>query len=151
AITSVREIVVRSADTDILFVIDDSGSMQEEQDDLRRNTRAFIEEVSLSENAYRIGIVTTDALDQGSPGTDAGRLRMQRASQTQLNTAGCGIGPDTSGLRYLERPPLDDPQVDAKRCRLVEDMVATVASLGTKGSGTEAGLLAMHQAMDPSS
>src|SRR5262245_37580237 len=63
AVTSVREIVVRNSDTDILFVIDSSGSMQEEQDNLRRNTRAFIEELSLSENAYRVGIITTDALD----------------------------------------------------------------------------------------
>ncbi len=151
AVTSVREVVVRNSDTDILFVIDSSGSMQDEQDNLRRNTRAFIEAVSLSENAYRIGIITTDALDEEDAGQDGGRLRMRRATQTQLNNAGCGIGPDMSGRRYLERPALDSPRVDAERCRLVEDMVATVGSIGVDGSGREAGLLAMRKAVDPSS
>ncbi|HSI04246.1 MAG: vWA domain-containing protein [Myxococcota bacterium] len=151
AVTSVREVVVRNSDTDILFVIDSSASMQDEQDNLRRNARAFIETLSLSENAYRIGIITTDALDFESPGQDGGRLRMRRATQTQLNTAGCGIGPDTSGLRYLQRPALDSPQVDALRCRLVEDMAATVGSIGTDGSGLEAGLLGVRKAVDPAS
>ncbi|MBI5508685.1 MAG: hypothetical protein HY903_08020 [Deltaproteobacteria bacterium] len=148
ATTQVHEIVMRNSDTDILFVIDNSGSMQEEQDNVIRNTRLFIDELALSENAYRVGIVTTDAIDEKHPGEDGGRLRMVRANQTRLNNAGCGIGPDTSPLPYLVRPNLDDPQADAKRCRLVQDFTATVQSLGTGGSGRESGMLSARKALD---
>lgn len=150
AITTVREVVIRDTNTDILFVVDNSGSMIEEQENLKRNMRVFIEELSRSENAYRVGVITTDGLDEAMAGRDGGRLRMSRASQAQLDAAGCNIAPDASGARYLERPALDDPEVEAKRCRLVEDFAATVTSIGTNGSGTEVGLMAAQLAFDPS-
>jgi hypothetical protein len=147
--TTVDEISLRAADTDVLFVIDNSGSMEEEQNNVIRNTAVFINELSQSDNAYRVGIITTDALDQGHPGLDGGRLRMHRATQAALNAASCGITPDTSAEPYLDRPDPADTQVEAKRCRLVEDFKATVASLGTGGSGTECGLAAAKMALDP--
>lgn len=57
---------------DILFVVDDSCSMQQEQDRLAENFAAFIsiaEETSLD---YHLGVTTTDAGD-GNP-AEAGRL-----------------------------------------------------------------------------
>ncbi|MEZ4271248.1 MAG: VWA domain-containing protein [Myxococcota bacterium] len=135
-VTSTREVVLGSSNTDILFIIDNSNSMKEEQDNLIRNTGIFIEELAKSDNAYRVGIVTTDAIAEG------GKLRMRRATQSELNAAGCNIGPDNSGLFYLVRPALDDPQSQQKRCRLQEDFIATVKSLGIEGSGREAGLAA---------
>jgi hypothetical protein len=147
AITQVREVIVQDSNTDILFVIDNSGSMAEEQANLVRNTAVFIEELAASDNEYRVGIVTMDARNQGSSGLDGGMLRMQRATQAELDAASCGIGPSTGTLPYLERPPLGDPQEDAKRCRLVQDFVATVASLGIQGGGLEAGLLAAEIAL----
>ncbi|MFC1609953.1 vWA domain-containing protein, partial [Myxococcota bacterium] len=155
-ITTLREMVIIPTDTDVLFVIDNSGSMGEEQNNLIRNTALFIDILADSENSYRVGVITTNALDEDPTdkipdalGTDGGRLRMQRASSGQLNAAGCNIGPDTSGLNYLVRPPLTAPDLDAQRCRLVEDFRETVRSLGTGGSSRESGLLAAWRALNP--
>jgi hypothetical protein len=67
-------------DVDILFVIDNSGSMSEEQRTLAANFESFIGvlEQPLVDASYRIGITTTD---NGNPwcsgsGPEAGALRM---------------------------------------------------------------------------
>ena len=67
-------------DVDILFVIDNSGSMGEEQATLAANFESFIEvlEQPEVEASYRIGVTTTD---NGNPwcdgtGPEAGALRM---------------------------------------------------------------------------
>jgi hypothetical protein len=174
ATTTVHEIVMNSANTDILFVIDNSGSMQEEQINVIRNTGVFISALSESENAYQVGVVTTNALDQmpdqtpNSPPIDGGRLRMKHASNSDLLAANPDFGlggsvdlgldipcanttrdPAASTLNYLVRPALDSNNLEAERCHLIKDFMATVASLGTDGSGTEAGLLAAREAFDP--
>ncbi|MBI3178075.1 MAG: VWA domain-containing protein, partial [Deltaproteobacteria bacterium] len=64
AITTVREVIVRNTNTDVLFIIDNSGSMTEEQANLKRNTAIFIAALAQSENIYRVGIITTDARDE---------------------------------------------------------------------------------------
>ncbi len=60
-----------STTVDVLFVVDDSGSMGEEQQNLAANLGAFIDAANAWEADYRIGVTTTDlslggAL-QGSP------------------------------------------------------------------------------------
>ncbi|MBX2811542.1 MAG: VWA domain-containing protein [Myxococcales bacterium] len=45
---------------DILFVIDNSGSMQDEQENLSNNFSSFISVLAASQLNYRIGVVTTD-------------------------------------------------------------------------------------------
>lgn len=67
-------------DVDILFVIDNSGSMGEEQATLARNFERFInvlEEPGVEAN-YRIGVTTTDNGNPycGTTGPEAGRLRL---------------------------------------------------------------------------
>lgn len=144
-LTKIHEVVLNNTDTDILFVIDNSISMGEEQANLIANTTLFVEELARSDNSFRVGVISTDV----EGGADSGRLRMVRASANALSSAGCAIEPDDSPLPYLERPSPDDPQGTAKRCRLVEDFSRTVAALGTNGSSTEAGLLAARMALDP--
>ena len=46
--------------TDVLFVIDDSASMAEEQDRLASNFSAFVEVLAASYADWQIGVVTTD-------------------------------------------------------------------------------------------
>jgi len=173
AITTVHEVVVRNNNTDILFVVDDSGSMREEQINLIKNTGVFIEEVSKSENAYRVGVITTNANDEDGNaqipdalGTDGGRLRMRRATNIELTAANpdFGLGEDlglnipcantTRDTRYadefyLVRPDLDSANLEAERCHLIKDFMATVASLGIAGTGREAGLQAVKKALQP--
>lgn len=127
AVTKMNEMVVKNTDTDILFVVDNSGSMKEEQANLIRNTRLFIEELSTSENAYRVGIVTTDLFNQA----DGGRLRMEGGDQP-----------------YLDRPDPDASDAASQKDQLVARFADTVESLGTGGSGLEAGLEAARRALD---
>ncbi len=47
-------------ESDILFVIDNSGSMKTKQDKLIASMNAFITELAGSQNKYQIGITTTD-------------------------------------------------------------------------------------------
>jgi hypothetical protein len=67
-------------DVDILFIIDNSGSMGEEQGTLASNFESFInvlEEPGVEAN-YRIGITTTDNGNPwcGTTGPEAGKLRL---------------------------------------------------------------------------
>src|SRR5512139_1497667 len=61
AVTNCQAVGVASARTDILFVVDDSGSMQEEQANLAANFDAFIAQLAALpvSNDYQIGITTT--------------------------------------------------------------------------------------------
>jgi hypothetical protein len=83
-------------DVDILFVIDNSGSMAEEQATLAANFESFIEvlEQPEVEASYRIGVTTTD---NGNPwcegtGPEAGALRMTscRSRPTEFVADGAG-------------------------------------------------------------
>jgi hypothetical protein len=58
-----RTDIFRAGDTpmvDILFVVDNSGSMQQEQTNLAQNFSAFIQFTTELEIDYHIGVVTTD-------------------------------------------------------------------------------------------
>ncbi|MEM6995163.1 MAG: VWA domain-containing protein, partial [Myxococcota bacterium] len=81
-------------DVDILFVIDNSGSMGEEQGTLASNFASFInvlEEETVKAN-YRIGVTTSDNSNPWCPGTtpEAGQLRLSscRARQTEFVFSG---------------------------------------------------------------
>jgi hypothetical protein len=67
-------------DVDILFVIDNSGSMGEEQATLAQNFAAFINVLERPdvEANYRIGVTTTDNGNPwcGTTGPEAGKLRL---------------------------------------------------------------------------
>jgi hypothetical protein len=56
--------------TDVLFVVDDSASMEEEQDRLASNFGAFVEVLASSYADWQVGVVTTDV-----DGETAGKLR----------------------------------------------------------------------------
>jgi hypothetical protein len=61
AVTACEGISVAAEKTDILFVVDDSGSMKSSQDNLRDSFGKFIARLDASpvKNAYQIGITTT--------------------------------------------------------------------------------------------
>ena len=57
----VDEFIQTSGQTvDVLFVIDNSGSMQEEQENLQENFAEFITGAQQFQNDYQLGIITTD-------------------------------------------------------------------------------------------
>jgi hypothetical protein len=84
-------------DVDILFVIDNSGSMSEEQATLAANFESFIsvlEEPAVEAN-YRIGITTTDNGNPwcGTTGPEAGNLRLTscRSRPTEFTFNGATV------------------------------------------------------------
>ena len=120
--------VSSSSATDILFVIDNSASMQDKHDNLVRNANEFVSELTKNSTNYHLGIVTTDII---AP-TDQGRLRMS------------GAGP-----LFWTSPDAGDPNADAIRQAIVQGFSATIESLGINGSFKEAGLGAALAALAP--
>ena len=114
--------------TDILFVIDNSGSMQDKHDNLVRNANEFVSELTKNSTNYHLGIVTTDII---AP-TDQGRLR----------TA-------SGGPLFWTSPSADDPNAAAIEQAIVQGFSATVESIGIEGSFKEAGLGAVLAALAP--
>lgn len=53
---------------DVLFVIDDSGSMSEEQGALSTNAQAFLQAAEDTDTDYHVGVVTTDMSDSAKSG-----------------------------------------------------------------------------------
>jgi hypothetical protein len=68
---SATQVLPDAVATDILFVIDDSGSMSEEQANLRDNLGAFIDALIASpvENDFRIGVTSTSVEEFGATAT----------------------------------------------------------------------------------
>jgi len=88
------------ARVDVLFVIDNSCSMQDDQDALAANAETFISEADLQSANYRIGVTTTSEWPaQGQlvgPVIDRERLNRSEViaefrAQTRVGTEGSGI------------------------------------------------------------
>ena len=62
AVKACQDLAISEDRTDILFVVDDSGSMEDEQQNLAANFDAFIERLAASpaKNAYQVAVITTD-------------------------------------------------------------------------------------------
>ncbi|MEM6531476.1 MAG: hypothetical protein AAF654_02575 [Myxococcota bacterium] len=65
--TDLQEVALRfsvqtPSQADILFVVDNSNSMEEEQIALKESFAAFIDDLSATDTSYRIGITSTDAV-----------------------------------------------------------------------------------------
>ncbi|MCB9648877.1 MAG: VWA domain-containing protein [Deltaproteobacteria bacterium] len=135
---------------DILFVVDNSGSMADEQENLAANFNFFIDQVAGSVD-YRIGVVTTDL---NSPdGERAGDI-IATFSDDAFRTVepydlrgcviapidhGCFRGPDAA-LRIIDSSVMNrDEQIAAFKANV---------RVGSCGWGTEKGLGGMLSALE---
>jgi len=129
-------------DVDLLFVIDNSGSMEHEQQNLAANFPELIAKLEQAQLDYRVGVVSTDlgAGDYGLPsceqaGGDGGAL------QTDPREPGCPLPSDP----WIER--------DGQTTNVPDDDVAAafscIAKLGISGCGFESQLESMYRAVDP--
>ncbi|MEW5739018.1 MAG: VWA domain-containing protein [Myxococcota bacterium] len=127
---------------DILFVIDNSGSMKEEQEAVARELTAFVDQIKQAGGVrqdFHIGVITTsvyqhsnqNGLDWWLPYPNAGRLR----PVPDFLEDG-GVRYDTDNERILVG---DDPQVVEKFAKLVQQ--------GTYGSGQETPFEAIRLAL----
>jgi hypothetical protein len=126
---------------DILFVIDDSPSMEEEQANLARNFPAFIDELRRGQGLpdVHIGVVTSDlgagALDAGGchPGGQGGLFRGW--------DQGCGLLPGHRFIAAEEGEYTRNYQGD------LANVFACMARVGTAGCGYEHQLAATTRAL----
>lgn len=103
---------------DVLFVVDNSGSMIEEQDNLRQNFEGFMDYFTDSGLDYHVGVVSTDMDDR----QQSGRLQQD----------------DGRGGRYIDNTYSGADAVSSFRQR---------AALGTNGSRDERGKDAAYTAL----
>jgi hypothetical protein len=134
--------------SDILFVLDDSGGMADEQAALRAAIPAFID--ALGETDYQIGVVSTNMDQQNFPmgevAGDTGATFDMNGCLSTLDSSGChAVGIDHGCLRG----PIPARRIVRSSTSAKSTLVGN-ASVGTCGSGIETGLLAMISALQES-
>lgn len=137
---------------DILFVVDNSGSMADEQENLATNFQAFIEEIA-GAGDYQIMVVSTDVdssngertglqISTFAPASPNNLIDLSGAGCTDLPIAhGCARGPDAARRIISSATMSRDEQVS-----VFQENVR----LGSCGSGREQGLAAMRSALEQS-
>jgi hypothetical protein len=124
---------------DILFVIDNSGSMADNQESVVASFGGFIaaieQNLALAES-YHIGVISSEAYYENAPGCTAiGDLVTQTGGVESSNCVGT---PFASGKRYLDQT---EPDLEAK--------FACIAELGATGSDDEKVAASMIAALAP--
>lgn len=141
-------------DLDLLFVIDDSPSMQDKQANLAANFPAFINVLSSLPGGLpnlHLGVISTD---MGTKGTEAPPLG---TNVGQVGNGGCG-GAGKNGNLLTNGAPVsgtfisDTKASDGSRLRnytgTLDSVFAQMARLGAGGCGFEQPLSAMKAALD---
>lgn len=140
---------------DVLFVVDNSGSMSEEQQSLQRNFGDFIRGAEQFQNDYQLGIITTDMMAE----RDKGRLRgnpriMTRGPQVEaqfrdaVNVGTNGAG-DELGLEAARRALSDPLAFDTGvACNADADCVMPDTCVGGTCGGHNRGFLREDAALE---
>lgn len=138
---------------DVLFVIDNSGSMKEEQEGVARELTAFVNELRVAGGVsqdFRVGVITTSVYqhtkvngvdgvrlyDREITGADPQPAQAGRLQRVPNATPDGGVVLGTGTERVLFG---DDPDLVPKFARLVQ--------VGTKGSGQETPFEAIRRAL----
>ena len=135
-------------DIDILFLIDDSGSMKEEQDSLKANFSKFmgvLETLDGGMPSVHIGVATSDLGSSGNDGTVAavpGTGCIGHGDDGVMRTASMINGQFISDT--------DDGNGGRSRnySGTLEDAFAAIADVGTAGCGIEQHLGAVQRALE---
>lgn len=138
---------------DILFVIDSSGSMADEQLALATNIDAFIGEIA-GTGSYRIGVLSTEMGDQ--PGEVGGQWAGLTVSTyggppyhhiSRVDRSACTrTGVPYGCFRPISGQRFTDSELDSPAAQV--GFVSAASQLGTCGSGIEASYDATVSALD---
>ncbi len=137
--------VTANRNVDLLFVVDDSGSMKAEQDSLRGHFKDFITRLSAIDGGLpdvHLGIISTDV------GTGPGNsLCTSLGDDGHLLTHGCaGLDP---GATFISDIATEAGPRTRNYTGNLEDVFSCMADLGTLGCGAEQPLESMRLALDP--
>jgi len=138
--------VTLNRNVDIVFVVDDSGSMKEEQDSLASNFPKFIDRLSSLQGglpSVHIGVVSTDV---GTGTTKIDSCDNLGDNGGMLTNSCAGLN---AGAKYIE--DVDDGNMGRTRnySGNLPQLFACMAKLGTGGCGAEQPLESMRLALDP--
>ncbi|MCK5688647.1 VWA domain-containing protein, partial [Myxococcota bacterium] len=157
----ISEVVATVTPTDILLVVDNSGSMADEIDELRNNLGIFVDELAKAEMDFHLAVITPD-IECNVPEQDCVNgptsygccnrnptLCEESDSDTDsddlIDFSNCDGGrlrsSDGQAPFYKGRPE------EGGRDAWVTDLAATVTALGLKGSGYEATFEAVRRAV----
>lgn len=144
AVDSTQQGEVRPVD--ILFVVDNSNSMCEEQAILRDNFNRFINILADAEADFRLAVINTDMVD-----LEGGFGAFRTSPGTYNNIGACSIQiPDTSGCPASVGPVLasaDYMGPDGLDTASLQSDFSCLALTGIDGSPVEMGLETMRQAL----
>lgn len=124
---------------DLLFVVDSSGSMLDEQVTLVQSFPDFVTEMQTKladADSYHVGVITSDAYPFNQPG-----CTLDGALVTQTGGAGASnavCAPFASGKRWMDET---EPNLNAK--------FSCAGQVGTSGSGDEHPMYTMQLAVGP--
>ncbi len=127
---------------DILFVIDNSGSMAEEQKNLARSFDAFIQDMKKVDLDFQIGVMSTDAtrpLDGAEEVLPLGLSPWSHSAYQSLENLGSGS---------LLAPRGNDKVLSRRSSHLVSQFKNNV-NLGTEGSGREMAIQSLIYGLSP--
>lgn len=141
---------LKSNAVDILWVVDNSPSMREEQVELGARFTEFVDALSDLQADFRMAVITTDLNDGGRFQTSPGPVQTLNCFEPPESLAYC------EGLS-LERPFLraqdymvsaSDPAAGLRTTELAADF-RCIASAGDCGNGFERGLEVLRNALSP--
>ncbi len=143
-----RSVVVEHSSLDLLFVIDDSGSMCEEQRALADTFATLADSGFFTNLDYRLAVVSTD---MHPPNEAMGRFLARPAEPVpSLNCrdpeTAEPVAPDTAHCADLELEPILGSHQGLDATQTAEHF-RCLATLGTNGDGFERGLEAMRVAL----
>ena len=140
---------------DILFVIDNSNSMVEEQQGLDKNFGVFLEKLNTANANFRLAAVSTsytgshmsfvtNALDEG-----ASVLSSDSTINVEDIKAKCleYFGEKGSKKTWVDYEDFKDKSAE-ERSKEVKDLFRCQAIMGVTGDGTEKGLASMKSALE---
>lgn len=123
---------------DLLFVIDSSGSMADEQQNLIASFPDFVSEMQTKladTDSYHVGITTSDAYAYNTPGCNQAGALVTRTGGTNASNQTCT--PYASGKNWMSETDM------------LGQKFACAGQVGTQGDGNEQPMYTLGQALSP--
>ena len=159
----VTQLVATRKATDILFIIDDSGSMLDARTELSNNINTFINTLASSNFDFHVGMVTTD-VECNIPERNCAaghtsqsccalvqNANMGPCQESDLNGDGKVDWSNCDGGRLRApkgKPPFWTPPAPQDANQWAADFSGMILNLGCQGSGLESGLEAARRAIN---